>query len=66
MGTIASIVKVLEVLIAAFQYIAGTIDRMQFQKRLDDIDAAVKRAQTGSYEDRLKGGQDVEDNINRD
>ena len=64
MGNISAIIKILEVFALAVQYVWGLIDKARFQARLDAIDAAVSKAKEGPIEERLKGGQDLEDEIN--
>lgn len=65
MGNIGAIIKILEVFALAVQYVWGLIDRARFQARLEAIDKAVAKAKEGPLEERLKGGQDLEDEINR-
>lgn len=65
MGNIWSLFKVLEVLVLAFQYVAGIIDRAVFEQRLSAIGDAVSKAKEGPLEKRLEGGKELEDIANR-
>ncbi len=64
MATFTSIIKILEILLSAFQYFTKQIDLITFNNRLKKIEEACKQAGTGSIEERLEGGQNVEDNFN--
>lgn len=49
----------------AISYVFGAISRAVFAQRLEDIHKSVTKAKTGELEERLKGGQEVEDNFNK-
>lgn len=65
MGTFKSIVEIIRIFLWAIKFFKGEIDEVIFKGHLKKIRKAIKRAKKGSLEERLKGGQDVEDNFNR-
>lgn len=48
----------------AIEWVIGAITYAQYQAKLRTIDANVEKAKQGKFEDRLEGGQGLEDGFN--
>jgi len=64
-STFKAIIQLISVLITTIKWMQGTISLAQYNKRINKINTAIKKAQTGELPERLEGGKDVEDNFNR-
>lgn len=64
MSNIILIIKLLLALKDLFLFLKGAIDLAQFTARMSANREAVKKAQEGSLEDRLKAGKDLENQSN--
>jgi hypothetical protein len=65
MGNIWALIQLINTLVTAFQWLSGQIETAQFHSRMNSIKDAVAKAKQGKLEDRLKGGQELEDSFNR-
>lgn len=64
-GSIWGWIKFLRGLIQLVQFLADKIDEAQFNERMRKIKQGTDKAQNGELDDRLDGGQDVENGFNR-
>ena len=65
MSNFWALVQILKALIDLFSFLTGKISQAQYHERLDDMQDAIKKATTGKLSDRLEGGREVEDQLNR-
>lgn len=61
---ILTILKLLVSLYDLYKYLSGVITLEVFNARLKKIKDGVEKAKDGPLEERLEGGQEVEDNFN--
>lgn len=59
------IVQFIELFLQAFKYACGIIAVAEFEKEVARIKKAIKDASTGSLEERLKGGKEMENGFNK-
>ena len=65
MSNFWALVQILKALIDLFSYLTGKISQHQYHERLEEMQDSIKRATTGKLSDRLEGGREVEDQLNR-
>jgi len=65
MATFKSIIEIIKIFLWAVKYFKGEITEAIFNHKIKSIRKAIKKAGEGSLEDRLEGGQDVENNFNK-
>lgn len=64
MATIKAVIQLLMLLLETYRYIDGQVSTAIYYNKIRKIRDACRRAATGNIDDRLEGGQDVEDNFN--
>lgn len=65
MATFMSIIKFLGLLRDFLAFVDNEITEAEFMNRVRKMKEAATRASTGDLDDRLGGGRDVEDQLNR-
>ena len=65
MKFIKDLIFVIKTIVLVYKFIYDKIEYSKFQKEIRAIRLAIKKAKTGSLNDRLEGGQDVQDNFDR-